>query len=149
MKKKWMVNRVTYSEIEIEAWTEEEAYDIMSELDGDDDGWDYYNEEYGLKPEYDEYSMTHTVDRDDDVNEGKSLTVSTWISKLNDMDRILLNRIEAIEKDKKHMWKLINIQKEITEEKCLYKDDIEGIVRINRTLANRIKKLEEAINGER
>ena len=149
MKKKWMVNRVTYSEIEIEAWTEEEAYDIMSELDGDDDGWDYYNEEYGLKPEYDEYSMTHTVDRDDDVNEGKSLTVSTWISKLNDMDRILLNRIEAIEKDKKHMWKLINIQQNITEEVCLYKDDIEGIVRINRTLANRIKKLEEAIDGER
>ena len=144
-----MVNRVTYSEIEIEAWTEEEAYDIMSELDGDDDGWEYYNEEYGLKPEYDEYSMTHTVDRDDDVNEGKSLTVSTWISKLNDMDRILLNRIEAIEKDKKHMWKLINIQQNITEEVCLYKDDIEGIVRINRTLANRIKKLEEAINGER
>ena len=149
MKKKWMVNRVTYSEIEIEAWTEEEAYDIMSELDGDDDGWEYYNEEYGLKPEYDEYSMTHTVDRDDDVNEGKSLTVSTWISKLNDMDRILLNRIEAIEKDKKHMWKLINIQQNITEEVCLYKDDIEGIVRINRTLANRIKKLEEAIDGER
>ena len=64
-KKKWIVNRLTYSEIEIEAWTEEEAYDIMSELDGDDDGWEYYKEEYGLKPEYDEYSMTHTVDRDD------------------------------------------------------------------------------------
>ena len=116
MKKKWIVNRVTYSEIEIEAETYEDAEDIMSELDGDDDGWEYYNEEYGLKPEYNEHSMTHTVDRDDleeckhlmnpetcisceddDVNEGKSLTVSTWISSLNDMDRILLNRIEALE----------------------------------------------------
>ena len=65
MKKKWIVNRVTYSEIEIDAETYEDAEDIMSELDGDDDGWEYYNEEYGLKPAYDEYSMTHTVDRDD------------------------------------------------------------------------------------
>ena len=156
MKKKWEVHRETYSVIDIEAETYKEAEDMLSEIDGDDDGWEYYNEEIYLRdfskhtyPNYDEYSMTHTVDRDDDVNEGKSLTVSTWISKLNDMDRILLNRIEAIEKDKKHMWKLINIQQNITEEVCLYKDDIEGIVRINRTLANRIKKLEEAINGER
>ena len=77
----------------------------MSDLDGDDDGWDYYKEEMFIEPDvsYDEYSMTHTVDRDDDVNEGKSLTVSTWISSLNDMDRILLNRIEALEDETKNI----------------------------------------------
>ena len=47
-KKKWMVNRVTYSEIEIEAETEEEAIDVMSEIDGDDDDWEYYDEELFL-----------------------------------------------------------------------------------------------------
>ena len=101
MKKKWAVYRETYSTIEIEAETKEEAIDVMSDLDGDDDGWDYYKEEMFIEPDvsYDEYSMTHTVDRDDDVNEGKSLTVSTWISSLNDMDRILLNRIEALEEE--------------------------------------------------
>ena len=105
MKKKWIVKRETYSTIEIEAETEDEAIDVMSDLDGDDDGWDYYKEEMFLEPDvsYDEYSMTHTIDRDDDVNEGKSLTVSTWISSLNDMDRILLNRIEALEDETKNI----------------------------------------------
>ena len=105
MKKKWIVKRETYSTIEIEAETEDEAIDVMSDLDGDDDGWDYYKEEMFIEPDvsYDEYSMTHTVDRDDDVNEGKSLTVSTWISSLNDMDRILLNRIEALEDETKNI----------------------------------------------
>ena len=99
--KKWIVYRETYSTIEIDAPTEEEATNIMADLDGDDDGWEYYKEEIFLEPDvsYDEYSMTHTVDRDNDVNEGKSLTVSTWISSLNDMDRILLDRVEALEND--------------------------------------------------
>ena len=104
MKKKWEVHRETYSVIDIEAETYQEAEDMLSEIDGDDDGWEYYKEEIYLRdfskhtyPNYDEYSMTHTAHRDDDVNEGKSITVSTWISKLNDMDRILLNRIEALE----------------------------------------------------
>ena len=64
MKKKWIVKRETYSTIEIEAETEDEAIDVMSDLDGDDDGWDYYKEEMFLVPDvsYDVYSMTHTID---------------------------------------------------------------------------------------
>jgi len=127
-KKKWMVNRVTYSEIEIEAETEEEAIDVMSEIDGDDDGWEYYNEEYGLKPEYDEYSMTHTVDRDDDVN--KSITVEDNIF-------ILSNKIEALEDDNENIWsEMDNISRKIVR----MTSDTE--------LSNRIKELEEAIDGK-
>ena len=51
MKKKWAVYRETYSTIEIEAETKEEAIDVMSDLDGDDDDWDYYKEEMFLEPE--------------------------------------------------------------------------------------------------
>ena len=140
MKKKWEVHRETYSVIDIEAETYKEAEDMLSEIDGDDDGWEYYNEEIYLRdfskhtyPNYDEYSMTHTVDRDDDVNEGKSLTVSTWISKLNDMDRILLNRIEFIEKDIRFR----------------YKECWNRMIELNKKVINRIEKLEEATDGER
>ena len=140
MKKKWEVHRETYSVIDIEAETYKEAEDMLSEIDGDDDGWEYYNEEIYLRdfskhtyPNYDEYSMTHTVDRDDDVNEGKSLTVSTWISKLNDMDRILLNRIEFIEKDIRFR----------------YKECWNRMIELNKKVLNRIEKLEEATDGER
>ena len=140
MKKKWEVHRETYSVIDIEAETYKEAEDILSEIDGDDDGWEYYKEEIYLRdfskhtyPNYDEYSMTHTVDRDDDVNEGKSLTVSTWISKLNDMDRILLNRIEFIEKDIRFR----------------YKECWNRMIELNKKVLNRIEKLEEATDGER
>jgi len=131
MKKKWIVKRETYSTIEIEAETEDEAIDVMSDLDGDDDGWDYYKEEMFLEPDvsYDEYSMTHTVDRDDDVNEGKSITVSTWISKLNDMDRILLNRIEALEDEtKKTSSTLLSFQKHVSER--MLKNRLEALNKI-------------------
>ena len=129
--KKWIVYRETYSTIEIDAPTEEEAIDIMSDLDGDDDGWEYYKEEIFLEPDvsYDEYSMTHTVDRDNDVNEGKSLTVSTWISSLNDMDRILLNRIEALEDEtKKTSSKLLSFQKHVSER--MLKNRLEALNKI-------------------
>ena len=131
MKKKWAVYRETYSTIEIEAETKEEAIDVMSDLDGDDDGWDYYKEEMFIEPDvsYDEYSMTHTVDRDDDVNEGKSLTVSTWISSLNDMDRILLNRIEALEDEtKKTSSTLLSFQKHVSER--MLKNRLEALNKI-------------------
>ena len=129
--KKWTVYRETYSTIEIVARTEEEATDVMSDLDGDDDGWDYYKEEMFIEPDvsYDEYSMTHTVDRDNDVNEGKSITVSTWISKLNDMDRILLNRIEALEDEtKKTSSTLLSFQKHVSER--MLKNRLEALNKI-------------------
>ena len=157
MKKKWEVHRETYSVIDIEAETYQEAEDILSEIDGDDDGWEYYKEEIYLRdfskhtyPNYDEYSMTHTVDRDDkeatvcsncgdtnctncaqgdDVNEGKSITVSTWISKLNDMDRILLNRIEALEDEtKKTSSTLLSFQKHVSER--MLKNRLEALNKI-------------------
>ena len=136
MKKKWEVHRETYSVIDIEAETYKEAEDILSEIDGDDDGWEYYKEEIYLRdfskhtyPNYDEYSMTHTVDRDDDVNEGKSLTVSTWISSLNDMDRILLNRIEALEDEtKKTSSTLLSFQKHVSER--MLKNRLEALNKI-------------------
>ena len=135
--KKWIVYRETYSTIEIDAPTEEEAIDIMSDLDGDDDGWEYYKEEVFLEPEasYNEHAMTHTVDRDDDVNEGKSLTVSTWISSLNDMDRILLNRIEALEKENKDKPLTVSTPKLISWHTKLKEMD--------RRLLDRIQALEE------
>ena len=49
--KKWIVYREIFSSIEIEAETEDEAIDVMSDLDGDDDDWDYYKEEMFLEPE--------------------------------------------------------------------------------------------------
>ena len=83
MKKKWAVYRETYSTIEIEARTEEEATNVMSDLDGDDDGWEYYKEEIFLEPDvsYDEYSMTHTVDRDDDTEEFLNYEVNKGVVK--------------------------------------------------------------------
>ena len=135
--KKWIVYRETYSTIEIDAPTEEEATNIMADLDGDDDGWEYYKEEVFLEPDvsYDEYSMTHTVDRDNDVNEGKSLTVSTWISSLNDMDRILLNRIEALEKENKDKPLTVSTPKLISWHTKLQEMD--------RRLLDRIQALED------
>ena len=128
--KKWIVNRITYSSIIIEAETRKEADDMIGEIDGDDDNWEYYDEEFFLRDEngkteshtaveYDEYSMTHTVNRDDDVNEGKSLTVSTWISGLNDMDRILLNRIEALEDETKKISNSLLSFKKHTSDRML------------------------------
>ena len=65
--KEWRVDRITYSCITIKAKTKKEAEDMLSEIDGDDDNWDYYTEEYFVEEDtgYDEYSMTHTVNRDD------------------------------------------------------------------------------------
>ena len=71
----WRVDRITYSCITIKAKTRKEADDMLGEIDADDDSWDYYDEEFYLKEEpdgkqtsftveYDEYSMTHTVNRD-------------------------------------------------------------------------------------
>ena len=60
------VDRITYSSIIIEAKSRKEAEDMLSEIDGDDDNWDYYNEEYFLKEEgHDEHAQTHTSCRDD------------------------------------------------------------------------------------
>ena len=44
--KEWRVDRITYSCITIKAKTKKEAEDMLSEIDGDDDNWDYYTEEY-------------------------------------------------------------------------------------------------------
>ena len=74
--KNWEVKRITYSSICIKAKTRKEADDMMGEIDGDDDNWCYYDEEFYLREipngketsftvEYDEYSQTHTVNRDD------------------------------------------------------------------------------------
>ena len=85
--KQYKVNRITYSSIIIEAKSRKEADDIMGDIDGDDDNWSYYDEEFYLledngkgkwvniyktdsgriTAEYDEYSMTHTAYRDDEV----------------------------------------------------------------------------------
>ena len=84
--KQYKVNRITYSSIIIEAKSRKEADDIMGDIDGDDDNWSYYDEEFYLledngkgkwvniyktdsgriTAEYDEYSMTHTAYRDDE-----------------------------------------------------------------------------------
>ena len=40
---------------------------VQNKIDGDDDNWVYYTEEFFVDEAtgYDEYSMTHTVNRDD------------------------------------------------------------------------------------
>jgi hypothetical protein len=136
--KKWIVYRETYSTIEIEARTEEEATNVMSDLDGDDDGWEYYKEEIFLEPEapYNEYSMTHTVDRDDDVNdriqaieyETKKISSSLLSFKKHTSDRMLRNRLEALDKIGKLellTQKLIDIQ--VTEDVDRHDDLIDEL----------------------
>ena len=129
MKKKWEVHRETYSVIDIEAETYKEAEDMLSEIDGDDDGWEYYNEEIYLRdfskhtyPNYDEYSMTHTVDRDDDVNED---------NQVNNCIFILSNKIETLEDDNENIWsEMDNISRKIVR------------MTLDTELSNRIKALE-------
>ena len=122
--KKWTVYRDTYSTIEIKATTKEEAEDMLSDLDGDDDGWDYYKEEMFLEPvvSYDEYSMTHTVERDDDVNED---------NQVNNCIFILSNKIETLEDDNENIWsEMDNISRKIVR------------MTLDTELSNRIKALE-------
>ena len=78
--KEYKIDRITYSSIYIKANSRKEADDMLGDIDGDDDRWDYYDEDFFLledngkgefiniyetKADYDEYSQTHTAHRDE------------------------------------------------------------------------------------
>ena len=73
-KKEYKIDRITYSSIYIKANSRKEAEDMIGDIDGDDDRWDYYDEEFFLLEDngkgefvnYDEYSQTHTAHRDNE-----------------------------------------------------------------------------------
>ena len=44
----YTVKRITFSKITIKANSYKDAEDMISEIDGNDDNWDYYNEEFFL-----------------------------------------------------------------------------------------------------
>tara|TARA_Y100000593_G_scaffold86083_1_gene164159 strand:- start:100 stop:309 length:210 start_codon:yes stop_codon:yes gene_type:complete len=63
--KEYIVDRITRSSIVIKANSLKEAEDIACDIDGDHDDWDYYKEEIDVF-KYNEYSQTHTINRDDE-----------------------------------------------------------------------------------